>query len=387
MADASSLDQPTVHRTAADIPAPDETARGGPAPDDPAPHGPAPGGLVVGRTDRPGDGPAAGRDPGELFDRARRGDRRSLARLLSMAEAGGGAGRAVAAVAYRWADEPATVGITGAPGAGKSTLTGRLVGVARQAADRVAVVAVDPTSPFSGGAVLGDRIRMQDHSEDDGVFIRSMATRGHLGGLSVAVPEAVRVLGAAGWSLVLVETVGVGQVEVEVASATDTVVVVVNPRWGDAIQANKAGLLEVADVFVVNKADLPGAAETRRDLEQMLDMAAPTADRAWRPPVVSTVAAAPSAQAVAEGDPTGVTGLWEAIQAHQAYLRDSGELDRRRRQRLAAELQRVVDATVAAEVARLVSGERADVIEAVLAHRLDPYQAAAELLAGLARPS
>lgn len=319
----------------------------------------------------------------DLLQAARRGDRRSLARLLTMVESGGARARQVAAVAYRSAAEPWTVGITGSPGAGKSTLTGRLVGVARAGGvPMVTVLAVDPTSPFTGGAVLGDRVRMQDHADDDGVFIRSMATRGHLGGLSVAVPEAIRVLGAAGAPVVLVETVGVGQVEVEVASATDTTVVVVNPRWGDAIQANKAGLLEVADIFVVNKADMPGAAETRRDLEQMLDMAGhgPAADLAWRPPVLLTVASAGTA---ASAD--GVAELWAAIDAHQRHLHASGALAARRRQRLEAELQRVLDAEVAAEVAALRANDRADVVAAVLEHRLDPYEAAERLLADLGR--
>ena len=177
------------------------------------------------------------------------------------------------------------------------------------------MLAVDPTSPFSGGAILGDRVRMQGHDLDAGVFIRSMASRGHLGGLAVAVPEAIRLFAAAGMPLVLVETVGVGQVEVEVASATDTTVVVVNPKWGDAIQANKAGLLETADIFVVNKADMPGAAESRRDLEQMLDLSTPGD---WRPPILETVAAT--------GE--GVDALWAEIGRHRAYLAEAGLLER-----------------------------------------------------------
>ena len=169
-----------------------------------------------------------------------------------------------------------TVGITGAPGSGKSTLTSALIDLLRRRGERVAVLAIDPSSPFSGGAILGDRVRMGDHALDEGVFIRSMATRGHLGGLAVAAPEAVRVLTAAGYPWVLLETVGVGQVEVEVVGQADTTVVVVNPGWGDAVQANKAGLMEIADVFVVNKADRQGAEATARDLRRMLDMAQPT---------------------------------------------------------------------------------------------------------------
>src|SRR5450631_4242195 len=230
-------------------------------------------------------------DPATLFDAARAGDRVALPRLLSLVERGGDGARAVAAIAYRSPGQAYTVGITGAPGAGKSTLTDQLINRARSVgldgSDRVAVLAVDPSSPFSGGAILGDRVRMQSHALDDGVFIRSMATRGHMGGLSVAVPDAVRVLSAVGMPLVLVETVGVGQQEVEVAAATDTTIVVVNPGWGDAIQANKAGLLEIADLFVINKADRPGTAQTRRDLELMLDL---TEMGAYRPPIVETVA-------------------------------------------------------------------------------------------------
>ena len=188
-------------------------------------------------------------------------------------------------------DQAYTVGITGAPGpASRPSPISSSTGPATRGfdgSDRVAVLAIDPSSPFSGGAILGDRVRMQSHALDDKVFIRSMATRGHLGGLAVAVPDAVRVLSAVGVPVVLVETVGVGQQEVAVAAATDTTVVVVNPGWGDAIQANKAGLLEIADLFVINKADRPGARETRRDLELMLDL---TQLGDWRPPIVETVA-------------------------------------------------------------------------------------------------
>ena len=181
-----------------------------------------------------------------------------------------------------------TVGLTGAPGAGKSTLTSALIGHLRSMDIELAVLAIDPSSPFTGGAILGDRVRMQDHATDPGVFIRSMATRGHLGGLSLATPEAVRLLDAIGRHWILVETVGVGQVEVEVAGKADTTVVVVNPGWGDSVQANKAGLMEIADVFVINKADRKGVEETRRDLMQMLDLS-DLPHESWRPPIVPTV--------------------------------------------------------------------------------------------------
>src|SRR5690606_18006818 len=222
-----------------------------------------------------------------------------------------------------------TVGITGAPGAGKSTLTGALVAVMRADGEVVGVLAVDPSSPFSGGAILGDRVRMSEHALDDGVFIRSMATRGHLGGLGVATPGAIRVLHAAGCPWVLVETVGVGQVEVEIAGAADTTVVVVNPGWGDAVQANKAGLLEIADVFVVNKADRPGAAQTRRDRGSRLEM---VEGRSWRPPSVATVAT----------DGSGADALWDAVLGHREHVERSGELARRRADRARDELGRVL---------------------------------------------
>ena len=313
--------------------------------------------------------PRADADPAELLAAASAGDRLALARLLSAVERGGSRGRQVAGMAYRTGAVAATIGITGAPGAGKSTLTGRLITEARRHHDQVAVVAIDPSSPYTGGAILGDRIRMQDHALDEGVYIRSLATRGHLGGLTVAVPEALRVLAAVGMPLVLVETVGVGQVEVEVASATDTTVVVVNPRWGDAVQANKAGLLEVADVFVINKADMPGARETRRDLEQMLDM---SASGDWRPPVVETVAAS--------GD--GVGDLWEAILGHQQHLVTTSQLQQRRAERLERELRRVLANRIAEEVDRICAGDAYTALAAeVTRHRVDPYEAADELMA------
>ena len=242
--------------------------------------------------------------------------------------------------------------------------------MARAAGRRVGVLAIDPSSPFTGGAILGDRVRMGDHALDDGVFIRSMATRGHLGGLAVATPQAARVLDAVGCDLVLVETVGVGQVEVEVAGETDLTVVVVNPGWGDAVQANKAGLMEIADVFVINKADRPGVAETRRDLEQMLELSAAPVD-AWRPPIVPTTATT--------GD--GVDELWETVERALVHLGEIGELVRRRQARLGAELQRVVAARLAERVVALSSGDIYDRIRSeVVARRLAPWDAADQLV-------
>ena len=303
-------------------------------------------------------------DPAGLLAAAQAGDRLALARLISYLERGGPDGRAVAALAYRQGAEPPTVGITGAPGAGKSTLVSRLIVLVRKEVDALAVIAVDPTSPFSGGAILGDRVRMQDHALDPGVFIRSMATRGHLGGLALAVPEAVRVLAAAGMRRVLIETVGVGQVEVEVAQAADTTVVVLTPGWGDAVQANKAGLLEIADVFVINKADRPGARQTRLDLEQMLDMSAVSR---WRPPIIETVAT----------QDVGVPELWAAIKGHEESLADTGELDRRRAERLDRELRRVLRSQIEVEVERVCELDQyMGLVRSVAAHEVDPYEAA-----------
>ena len=318
-------------------------------------------------------------DPESLFEAARQGDRAALARLLSLAERGGPPSRAVAALAYTAPGDAYTVGITGAPGAGKSTLTDRLITLGRRtgvtgadgAGGPVAVLAVDPSSPYSGGAILGDRVRMSGHTTDSDVYIRSMATRGHLGGLSVAVPDAVRVLSAVGFPVVLVETVGVGQQEVEVAAATDTTVVVVNPGWGDAIQANKAGLLEIADLFVINKADRPGARETRRDLELMLEL---TELGEWRPPIVETVAST--------GD--GVESLWAAIVEHRAHQLDRGTLVEHRRRRLEREFGEILVARVRQRIESLQrDGRHVDVVGPLLEGRLDPYEAADRLLAAL----
>jgi LAO/AO transport system kinase len=314
-------------------------------------------------------------DPAALLSLARENDRVALARLVSMVERGGEPGLIVAGLAYR-APVPYTVGLTGAPGAGKSTLTDRLITLVRsgwpgpfpEPVEQVGVLAVDPTSPFSGGAILGDRVRMQQHALDPTVFIRSMATRGHLGGLALAVPDAVRVLGAAGVPVVIVETVGVGQMEVEVASAADTTMVVVTPGWGDSMQANKAGLLEVADLFVINKADRPGAREARRDLEQMLDLSTFTQ---WRPPIIDTVASTGQ----------GLDELWNEIGRHRTHLASSGLLEQRRADRLAHELRRVLMARSALVVDELASGEEfASAVKALAAGELDPYQAADRLM-------
>jgi LAO/AO transport system kinase len=314
--------------------------------------------------------PRRSTDPAVLLDAARDGDRAATARLLTMVEGGGEPSRAIGRLAHPLGGNATTVGITGAPGAGKSTLTSSVVSVIRAAATRVAVLAIDPSSPFTGGAILGDRVRMGDHTLDEGVFIRSMATRGHLGGLTLATPAAIRLLDALGFPWVLVETVGVGQVEVEVAGAADTTVVVVNPGWGDSVQANKAGLMEIADVFVVNKADRPGAAETRRDLDQMLDLGIERVD-GWRPPIIETVAV--------KGE--GADELWSVVEAHRSHLESCGELERRRAVRLRDELVQIATELLRERASSLQSSERLEAMRVeVAARRIDPWSAAEALL-------
>ena len=308
------------------------------------------------------------RPPAELVEALSAGDRRALAQALSAVEQGGEDAREIGRLAHSLGGHAYTVGITGAPGAGKSTLTSALLTEVRSGGEEVAVLAIDPSSPFSGGAILGDRVRMQDHALDSGVFIRSMATRGHLGGLSLATPQAIRVLDAAGTPWVFVETVGVGQVEVEVAGAADTTLVVVNPGWGDAVQAAKAGLLEIADVFVINKADRPGAGETRRDLVNMLEMSA-LGD--WTPPILETIAAKSE----------GADVLLQSIRDHRAHIEANGELERRRAGRLADELQTIVARMLESRAYEMTGREEVDALRASIADRsIDPYEAAERII-------
>ena len=314
--------------------------------------------------------PAAPADVDALLTAARAGERSALARLLSLVERGGEGARAVGRQSHPLGGDAYTVGITGAPGSGKSTLTGRLIGALRATGDRVAVLAIDPTSPFSGGAILGDRVRMQEHALDEGVFIRSMATRGHLGGLALAAPEAVRLLDAAGYPWILLETVGVGQVEVEVAGAADSTVVVVTPGWGDGVQAAKAGLLEIADVFVVNKADRPGVAETERDLATMLEMT-DLGEDGWCPPIVPATAT--------EG--SGIDEVLTAVREHRAWLTASGGLARRRADRITDELHSILVARLLDRVRQAErGGAYAEARAAVLERRVDPWTASDDLL-------
>jgi LAO/AO transport system kinase len=303
------------------------------------------------------------RDPQSLAQAALEGDRVALAKLISAVEAAT-APSALAAL-YGRTGAAHIIGLTGPPGAGKSTLTDRLIGHARSQGP-VAVVAVDPSSPFTGGAILGDRVRMQSHTDDDGVYIRSLASRGHVGGVSASTPNVVAVLDAVGFPVVLVETVGVGQAEVEIAGQADTTVVVVHPRWGDSIQAAKAGLLEVGDIFVVNKADLEGAAAAASDLRQMLEMGP---DTEWTPPVLETCAT----------DGTGTEEVWSAIEAHHRHLVDSGAMEGARWRRARQAISRAVEEMIAAE-----AGVDATAVDAaasrVVAGEMDPWAAAKQLL-------
>ncbi|MEN8113738.1 MAG: methylmalonyl Co-A mutase-associated GTPase MeaB [Actinomycetota bacterium] len=294
-----------------------------------------------------------------LIDRARSGDRRALARLVSRVEDDTDEGRRALADVYPAGGAAWVTGITGAPGAGKSTLVDGLIEHAAEQGS-TAVVAVDPSSPFSGGAVLGDRIRMQAHTDDPRVYVRSMANRGHLGGLADSTPRVVALLDGLGFAEVIVETVGVGQAEIDVASSADTVIVVMNPGWGDSIQAAKAGLLEIGDVFAVNKADRPNADETVADLVRMLDMGP---DRTWKPPVVTTVAT----------DGAGVAELWDAVADHRRHLAESGALAARRRDRAAREVEAAVRSGLRRRSA--LTGAENDLLERVIAREIDPWAA------------
>ncbi|HET8604181.1 MAG TPA: methylmalonyl Co-A mutase-associated GTPase MeaB [Marmoricola sp.] len=323
-----------------------------------------PGSRVVGRRGR-----TAAAVP-ELVEKARAGDPRSVARLISLVEDASPLLRDVMAGLAPHAGHAHVVGITGAPGVGKSTSTSALVGALRKEGKRVGVLAVDPSSPFSGGALLGDRIRMQDHALDREVYIRSMASRGHLGGLSWATPQALRVLDAAGCDVILVETVGVGQSEVEVASMADTTLVLLAPGMGDAIQAAKAGILEVGDLYVINKADRDGADQVRRELRSMLALAE-RPEGAWRPPIVKTVAAREE----------GVDEVVAEIDRHRTWLEESGQLLARRTRRARDEIEAIAVTSLREQWRGVHERTELDALaEKVVAGDTDPYAASDELL-------
>jgi LAO/AO transport system kinase len=321
----------------------------------------------------------------ELLDRARAGDARALARLLSLVEDASPLARSVIKDLLPLTGGARIIGLTGAPGVGKSTMTGALIGAFRASGRRVAVLAVDPTSPFTGGALLGDRIRMQDHATDEGVFIRSMASRGHLGGLASATPQAIRVLDAAGFELILIETVGVGQAEVAIAALADSVVVLLAPGMGDAIQAAKAGILEVADLFVVNKADKPDAHQVVRDLRNMVALGyrgqsyrgqsyrgqGHRGPGGWKPPIITAVA-------MNGLHDEGISELVSDLDAHWSWLNTSGELKRRRQARAREEITALAFTTLRD---RLMTSGVDELAARVADGTLDPFQAAEDALA------
>ncbi|PID96941.1 MAG: methylmalonyl Co-A mutase-associated GTPase MeaB [Actinomycetales bacterium] len=317
---------------------------------------------------RPVDVPA-------LVEAARAGSPRAVARLITLVEDAHPALRELMAALAPHAGKAYVIGMTGSPGVGKSTSTTMLVSALRERGKRVGILAVDPSSPFSGGALLGDRVRMQEHALDPEVYIRSMASRGHLGGLAWTTPQAIRVLDSAGCDVVLVETVGVGQSEVEIAGLADTTVVLLAPGMGDGIQAAKAGILEVGDVFVVNKADRDGADATVRDLRYMISLGDRTEPGLWRPPVVKTIA----------GRGEGVNEVMEALDKHIGWLERTGTLLERRLRRAADEIEAIAVAALRARIGDLRSGHGvAEHAEAVVAGRIDPYAAADDVVAQLA---
>ncbi len=317
-----------------------------------------------------------GRGSGELadlIDGAQAGQARSVAKLISLVEDNSAQLRTAMRLLLPFSGRGHVVGITGSPGVGKSTTTSAIISCLRARGQRVGVLAIDPSSPFSGGALLGDRIRMQEHAVDPEVFIRSMATRGHLGGLSWATPQAIRVLDAAGCDVILIETVGVGQSEIEVVGVADTVLVLVAPGMGDSVQAAKAGILEIGDIFVVNKADRDGAPAACRELRHMISLGS-REPGAWRPPVLKTVAATG----------TGIAEVLVEIDKHHEWARQSGALRRRRMARAADEIEAIAVAAMRARMGQLGGDHRVSALaEQVVDRALDPYTAADVLLAGL----
>ncbi|CAB4919645.1 unannotated protein [freshwater metagenome] len=303
----------------------------------------------------------------EWVARARAGEPRAVARLISWVEDGSPDVAEVMALLAPTSGTAHVIGLTGSPGVGKSTTTSALVGALRARGNRVGVIAVDPSSPFSGGALLGDRIRMQEHATDPGVFIRSMASRGHLGGLSATTPQALRVLEAAGCDVILIETVGVGQSEVEVAAAADTTIVLLAPGMGDGIQAAKAGILEIADVLCVNKADRDGADTTMRELRHMIALGERSSS-AWEVPVVKSVASTG----------VGIPELLDLLDKHFAWLTETGELTSRRERRAAEEISALAIAALKRRLAAQEPELLADLAKAVVEGQLDPHAAAAQ---------
>ena len=307
-----------------------------------------------------------------IIEAGRRGNPRALGRMITMIENESPLVRDLMKALAPVTGHAHVVGLTGSPGVGKSTSTSALITELTRRGQRVGVLAVDPSSPFSGGALLGDRVRMQKHATNKAVFIRSMASRGHLGGLASAASQALRVFDLAGFDTVLVETVGVGQSEVEIVETADTVLVLLAPGMGDGVQAAKAGILEIGDIFVVNKADHEGAPSLIRDLRTMISLGS-FADDQWVPPIISTVASREE----------GVQELVDQILAHRQHGEASGAWERRRRLRAANEVQALVLGTVSARLRTPTGAALSHLSDKVRQGGLDPYTAADELLAQL----
>ena len=305
-------------------------------------------------------------DTTELVASARAGDSRAIGRVLTQIENRTDTGRDLNKVLFTAGGSAWLTGVTGTPGAGKSTLVSALMNHALDATTRAAIVAVDPSSPFTGGAILGDRIRMGAHAGDGRVFIRSVANRGSLGGISQTTPAIVAALDGLGFAEIIIETVGIGQSEVEITTTADTAIVVVSPGWGDAIQVAKAGFLEIADIFVVNKADRDGASIAVRDLQAMLELAPQSG---WTPPVIETVATTGS----------GVDDLWMAVLRHREYLEDSGAQTTRRRIRAASQLSAALRQSL--DSSTDVSNGPADLVDQIAQRQIDPWTAADRVLA------
>lgn len=305
----------------------------------------------------------------QLVSELLKGNRRAAARMISHVENDDPLKRELLKELYPHTGKAYVIGVTGAPGSGKSSLVDCLLQKMRQDGLKIGVIAVDPTSPFSGGAILGDRIRMQDHALDQNIFIRSMGTRGSLGGLSRSTREAIQVLDAFGKDIILIETVGVGQSEVDIVKTADTTVVVLTPAGGDSVQTIKAGIMEIADLFVVNKADLPGTERTTTEINIMLDM---KKGEHWRPPVVQTVSV----------QNKGLDQLWELLQEHRKYINESGKLETVRLERVKRELTDQVEYLLKNSVWEQVKEEikLEQLVEEIAKRKKDPYSAATELL-------
>jgi GTPase len=303
----------------------------------------------------------------DIVERLLRGDRRALARVVTLIENNAPDARPILAKLHTHGGKAHVVGMTGSPGAGKSTLVTQLVRELRRRGQRVGIVAVDPSSPFTGGAILGDRIRMQELAGDPNVFIRSMASRGSLGGLAASTRDVVRALDAGGFDMIIIETVGAGQAEVEIVRAAQTVVVVTVPGMGDDIQAIKAGILEIADIFVVNKADRPGADQTAAELRMLMSLDSERKQKAWRVPIIKTSAVS--------GE--GVPELADKLAAHLESLRESGQLARRSGQQARSEMLALLNQALLDRIAATMSPEDWDrLIQDVVSRDRDPYTAA-----------